>query len=459
MNQNNNTTSARVLRVACYERVSTEEQTKGLSIDAQTAALESWVHDHGHVMIGHYTDAGVSGGKPIEKRPAMWRLLHDVQAGQVDLILFTKLDRWFRSLKNYYKAQEILDGVHCAWQAIQEDYETLTASGRFKVNIMLSVAENERERTSERIHAVFDYKSARGEYLSGGNAVPLGYTLVDKHLQKDPETAPAVERFFDLILSGHSLSNASSTVCSEYEGMPSYGQWRKIAYNPIYAGIKNGTAGYCPAYITSVQHEILLNQKQTRAPKNPDSVYLFTGILVCPVCGRKMTPVCTSARGERYLYYRCQRAMIDRNCENRRGLREIRLESLLTAYVFDSAQIVADSSKAAKTTAKPAENEHTIDQQMRRLAETYTDGLIDRDTYKSKLAQLTAKREALRKAPRPRSEVPPEIAREIIEDDIRAVYDQLEPREKRRFWHSVLSSVAVQDDQITEIHFIGDVCD
>ena len=125
------------IRVACYERVSTEEQSKhGLSIDAQISALGRWVTDQHHILVGHYTDAGVSGGKPIDKRPAMWRLLQDIQAGLVDLVIFTKLDRWFRSLKNYYKAQEILDGSHCAWQAIDEDYETLTASGRFKVNIM-----------------------------------------------------------------------------------------------------------------------------------------------------------------------------------------------------------------------------------------------------------------------------------------------------------------------------------
>lgn len=206
------------IRVACYERVSTEEQSKhGLSIDAQIAALGRWVSDQHHILVGHYTDAGVSGGKPIDKRPAMWRLLQDIQSGLVDLVIFTKLDRWFRSLKNYYKAQEILDGSHCAWQAIDEDYETLTASGRFKVNIMLSVAQQERERTSERVRTIFDYRAAKGEFLSGGHAVPFGYKVEDKHLVKDPEREPAVNRLFEMILAGAPTGTAVRQVREEYQ--------------------------------------------------------------------------------------------------------------------------------------------------------------------------------------------------------------------------------------------------
>lgn len=85
------------MRVACYERVSTEEQRlHGLSIDAQTAALEAWAQ--GQTIVGHYTDAGVSGRIPARKRPELQRLLRDVEAGKVDLIVFTKLDRWFRNI-------------------------------------------------------------------------------------------------------------------------------------------------------------------------------------------------------------------------------------------------------------------------------------------------------------------------------------------------------------------------
>ena len=78
------------------------------------------------------------------------RLLSDVEAGKIDLILFIKLDRLFHNVADYYEVQKILDahGVH--WQTVLEDYETITSSGQFKVNIMLSVAQNEADRTSEK---------------------------------------------------------------------------------------------------------------------------------------------------------------------------------------------------------------------------------------------------------------------------------------------------------------------
>ena len=95
-------------RVFVYVRVSTEEQAiHGLSIDAQTAALEAWVKANGHKLVGIYTDAGISARKPASKRPALQRLLSDARSGKGDLVIFTKLDRWFRNIAEYYKVQEV----------------------------------------------------------------------------------------------------------------------------------------------------------------------------------------------------------------------------------------------------------------------------------------------------------------------------------------------------------------
>ena len=99
-----------IKRVGCYERVSTEEQAlKGFSIDAQIDNLEEYCKDKKLKVVDHYTDEGISGAKPPLKRPALQRLLDDVAAGKIDMILFTKLDRWFRSVPEYFKVQEILE--------------------------------------------------------------------------------------------------------------------------------------------------------------------------------------------------------------------------------------------------------------------------------------------------------------------------------------------------------------
>lgn len=431
------------IRVACYERVSTEEQTKGLSIDAQAAALESWIRDHGHVMIGHYTDAGVSGGKPIDKRPAMWRLLQDIQAGLVDLVIFTKLDRWFRSLKNYYKAQEILDGFHCAWQAIDEDYETLTASGRFKVNIMLSVAQQERERTSERIKTVFDYKRAKGEFCSGQHAVPYGYLVQDNHLVIDPATEQIVRDVFARVLAGAHANGIYAEIKSKYPQFLSRASYQRMIYKPVYAGIMNGIPDSCPAYITMEQHQSLMALHCTRSPRRTERIYLFSGLIRCPECGGKLT---MQSCKDRWLYYYCRRAKKDFTCKYMKHLREELIERALTAALFTPGEIVVDSVKPSQTAEKHVQTASEIERKMKRLAETYTDGLIDRDTYKAKLAALTEQLEAAREAPSRPSEPVSDRVREFLQGDVQTVYDRLEKREKRAFWLKVLHSFSLDKD-------------
>lgn len=159
--------SSKSKRVALYMRVSTEEQARhGDSIEAQRQALRKYAETHNLTVIGEYADEGISGQKPVRKRPALSEMLREVEAGRVDLILFTKLDRWFRSVKLYYQAQDVLDAHKTAWRAILEDYNTETADGTLKFNIMLSVAQNEAERTSERPNRA----QTRGDPAGDGTA-------------------------------------------------------------------------------------------------------------------------------------------------------------------------------------------------------------------------------------------------------------------------------------------------
>ena len=182
-------------RAALYMRVSTEEQAiHGLSIEAQREALDAWAGESGVQVAGHYVDAGISARKPASKRPELQRLLGDVRSGKIDLIVFTKLDRWFRNIAEYYKVQEVLEKNHVDWKTIHEDYDTTTASGRLKINIMLSVAQDEADRTSERIKAINEMKRQKREPLTG-DCMP-GYKIEGKKYVKDPQLEAAVTGFF-----------------------------------------------------------------------------------------------------------------------------------------------------------------------------------------------------------------------------------------------------------------------
>ena len=180
------------IRCALYDRVSTENQVEnGISLDTQKDALTEYAINHGYEIVGYYSDEGITARKKMQNRRELLRLLEDVKRDKIDLILVTKLDRWFRNIKDYHNTQSILEAHNCNWKTIFEDYDTSTSNGRFAINIMLSVNENECDRDSERIKSVFAYKKKNRELLSGAPA--YGYITVDKKLQKDPDTRHIVE--------------------------------------------------------------------------------------------------------------------------------------------------------------------------------------------------------------------------------------------------------------------------
>ena len=175
------------MRVGLYARVSTDIQAKdGDSIPAQLSALREYAKKNNYEVVGEFVDDGVSGVL-LDERDELQHLLECVERGEVDLILFTRLDRWFRSIRHYLNVQDQLDRYGVPWKSIWESFETISPQGRFMVNQTLSFAQYESETTAIRIRHVFDYKKSQHEVLSG--KVPYGYKIVNKHLVPDHEKA------------------------------------------------------------------------------------------------------------------------------------------------------------------------------------------------------------------------------------------------------------------------------
>ena len=155
---------SRIIRCAIYDRVSTDIQVQqGLSLDTQKELLTEYANTHGYEIVDYYIDEGLTARKKLKNRRDFMRLLDDIRADKIDLVLVTKLDRWFRNVKDYHNVQAILEEHHCNWKTVLEDYDTSTADGQLKINIMLAVAQNESDRTSERIKVVFEHKKRNQE--------------------------------------------------------------------------------------------------------------------------------------------------------------------------------------------------------------------------------------------------------------------------------------------------------
>ena len=221
-----------VRRAALYIRVSTEEQAKqGYSIPAQREDLEGYARRNGLAVAGVFVDEGKSARKRYTSRPAFMQMLEMVKAGEIDVILFIKLDRWFRSIADYYEVQKILDAHNVAWKTTQEDYDTETTNGRMYINIRLTIAQDEADRTSDRIKFVFENKVAHGEAIFG--CTPLGLKVEDKHIVPDPETAPIVRELFRHYEAHRSISRAVREVGDQFGRVLWLDGTRRMLANPI----------------------------------------------------------------------------------------------------------------------------------------------------------------------------------------------------------------------------------
>ena len=451
------------MRVGLYERVSTEEQAiKGFSIDAQIDNLEEYCKKHKMKIVDHYTDEGISGAKPPLKRPALQRLLDDVVAGKIDMILFTKLDRWFRSVQEYFKVQEILERHRVEWKAIHEDYDTTTANGRMAITIFMAIAQNEREKTAERIKVVLEHKRKNKEACFGGPTLPLGYRKYRDEegllrLEKDPEYEEIVDYFWSIVKKDFNVKKAIREVGHLYGFYRDEKAWYRIAHSELYCGIYKGVEDYCEPYVT--KEEWLLVQERTTGQRCAagDRVYLFTGLMRCPNCGHIL---CGTFNHKEYLgvkreyrTYRCRHKGTQR-CGYRRNLSELKLEKHLITNLdkFLENEIARVELEKTKPKPKPKYNLPALKEQLRRLEVVYLAGNKSDAEYLAETKEIKALIDkAENEAPPPDRDVEP--LKELLETDFKRIYYSLEPAEKKRFWRGLVKEIVIEDNQVKDVIF------
>ncbi len=453
-------TEDNILRVALVPRVSTDEQVqKGDSLDAQEDALVKYANENNMKIVKIYRDEGHSARKPVLKRPIMLELLEDVKAGKIDRILVTKLDRWFRNVEQYYAVQRILDKHNVAWQTILENYETATADGRFKVNIMLSVAENESDRTSERIKFVFDAKLANKEVFF---KLPFGYTTKEidgvRRAVKDPKTQHIVEDFFQRAMAT-SIRVAAEEMNLKYDRVHPYKFWWQITKREIYTGVYKGIEDFAPAYITKEEFDELNNKNKTIRKTKNNRIYIFTGLLRCPKCGKRLCgKYCTSGRGynKEYMYYRCVGKLAgtcDFKIVTEKNIEEYLLENLrskMEQYVLST-----EAAPNEKKKAKPKKSEvEKLQEKLRRTNVAFFAGNMDDEEYAEQTKYL---KEQIAKAQADEAKeekpVDTEAVKAFLATDFEGLYETLTKEERRTLWRSVVDEIVLDGTEPVGIKF------
>src|SRR3954453_22876982 len=197
----------KLLRCAIYTRKSTEHglEQEFNSLDAQRDACEAYIKSQAsqgwRALPQHYDDPAYSGGNL--DRPALQKLLGDIEAGRIDAVVVYKIDRLTRSLAGFAKLVEAFDAKSISFVAVTQQFNTTTSMGRLTLNVLLSFAQFERELSSERVRDKIAASRRKGKWTGG--TIPLGYAIKNKKLIPDPTERNTVQHIFTRYLELGSL--------------------------------------------------------------------------------------------------------------------------------------------------------------------------------------------------------------------------------------------------------------
>jgi site-specific DNA recombinase len=308
----------RKLRCAVYTRKSSEEglEQEFNSLDAQREACEAYIASQkaeGWLLVpDRYDDGGISGA--TLERPALQRLLADIEARRVDVVVVYKIDRLSRALMDFSKLVEIFDRNNVTFVSVTQSFNTTTSMGRLTLNILLSFAQFEREVIGERIRDKFAASRKKGMWMGG--FVPLGYDVKDRKLVVNKAEAATVRMIFERFTklgSATALMLALRTegVTGKRGKLVDKGYLYKLLNNRVYVGeaVHKGTAypGEHQAIIDRAlwdrAHGILRESPRARAGHTrAQTPALLKGLIFGPT-GRAMTPAHTRKGGKLYRYY------------------------------------------------------------------------------------------------------------------------------------------------------------
>ena len=305
-----------------YMRVSTEDQAReGFSLPEQRERLETFCKFKGYEIVDYYEDAGISA-KTGNYRPEFERLKNDIKAKKINTIVALKLDRITRSIYDWENLMTFLDENSAYLDCVNDEINTTSANGKMISRLLMSVSQNEIERTSERTKI-----GLAGAIKSGHipHIAPLGYKHEDKKLVIDYSTKDIVVRIFDLYYNGYSYQKISNLF--NYEKVLGKENWRdstivNILENEIYKGdFVHGKRTKHPTYYENVVEPIISKEMwedcQVQKKKNSRSykrtlTYLYLQKLKCPKCGRILGGKATTKKnGNTYFYYYCNDCKIE----------------------------------------------------------------------------------------------------------------------------------------------------
>ena len=306
------------IRCAIYTRKSSEEglEREFNSLQAQRESCLAYVASQRHegwlALDARYDDAGVSGG--TLDRPALQRLLTDVEAGRVDCVVVYKIDRLSRSITDFGRLVEVFDRHGVSFISVTQSFSTTSSMGRLTLNVLLSFAQYERELAGERIRDKFAASRRKGMWMGGW--APLGYDVKERRLVVNETEAKLVRHVF----ARFAAVGSGTLLCAELTAAGQRtkrgrafdkGVLYKLLHNRVYLGEATHKGQSYPGEHEAIVdrrtwdrvHAVMDENRRERANRaRAATPALLRGLIFGPD-GRAMTPTHSRRRGRLYRYY------------------------------------------------------------------------------------------------------------------------------------------------------------
>lgn len=448
------------VRIAKYGRCSTDEQGKnGYTIKDQLDFIDIFAQENDLIVAEEYVDEGISATLEIDKRKALAQLIADAIAGKYDIVVVKCLDRFFRNVGEYYAAQKQLQKAGVTWLSIEEpDLDPEDVDAAFKINIYLSMAEYEAQKTSKRILFNNKMRIKNKQVVTGTCCFLFPWKVVgepkNRHLVRDMEQA---DRLYDVLDHYETYQSKGATLKyhnSKYDEI----MWNTLCNlltDTLLYGEYKGVPDYVEPYISKERFDRLqeIQKRNTKHFEKTGRVYIFAGMITCPSCGGRMVGTHYKAKETQksYFSYRCNNYSKNKNCTNNMSINEGKIEKQLLdnleQYVQNEVINVREITQKNKPAIDNSKKIDSIKKEMERLNKMYRKGNIEEDEYDAEFAVLKKDLKMLEAAMVMPKERDLTALKQLVESDYRTIYEALDREHRKAFWRNIIKEFTVGEDR------------
>lgn len=441
-----------MIRCAIYPRKSKQVNDSD-SMETQIAMciqyLETKYGKNNYSVTVYDKDYGITG-HTTTKRKDFQRMMQDIKDKKIELVLIQRYDRIARNTRDFCNIYHEMEINGCNLVSVSQQIDTTTPYGKKFMYDQASMAELEWALCSERRKDANKYARSIGKCTLSDHCITFGYKAkkIDgiRKMVKDKEVEGIVYEIFDHVKKYRNYTACAKYINENYNTNFSNNTIKNMIKRTFYYGMYDGNPNFCEPYITEKEwKELQAPVPVIRNDPKKKTEILFSGLIKCPVCYRKMR-ACqkTTKNGNVYRYYHCE-YHTTRKCENNKVRSENIIESLLLEflnnYITNLDVIIKEQEKKSM---KIADNTKALEKELERLNSMYLKGRISELFYDTEYLRLTHSIE-LNKA-QTQAEEHINKLQDIFIDNWVDSYNELDKLHRKLFWREVLQEIVIDTE-------------